>query len=310
MDHRWRRARSARRDQDRPRTGDLAKWLALGAASLAATLVNPYGVGLWRFLATTVRSSRPDITEWAPFSLHEPPLMWVSVIAPLAVLALLLRNRETRPPLESCAVVSLLVVAGLRVSRVAPLVCPACLALLGPSITKAWGHLGRLTAPAPAAAAVWFLPAALTLMTAPGPIRIALTCLPIEGGWAPDRAAAAQLRGRAGRLWTTFDWGEYAIWQFGPELRVSIDGRRETVYSDAVIALHRDAERGEPSAIARLTALRVEYFWLPSSLTAMRAGLVAAGYRIDVDTGSSFVAVRGDLPVLAGDAAPLPACFP
>ena len=235
--------------------------------------------------------------------------MWVSVVAPLAVLALLLRNRETRPPLESYAVVSLLVMAGLRVSRVAPLVCPACLALLGPSITKAWGHLGRLTTP-PAAAAVWFLPAALTLMTAPRPIRLALTCLPVEGAWAPNRAAGAQLRGRAGRLWITFDWGEYAIWQFGPHLRVSIDGRRETVYSDAVIALHRDAERGEPSAIARLTASQVEYVWLPSSWTATRTGLVAAGYRVDVDTGASFVAVRGDLPQLRRDAAPLAECFP
>ena len=124
----------------------------------------------------------------------------------------------------------LLVVAGLRVSRVAPLVCPACIALLGPSIQKAWGDLARLTAPTPAAAMVLFLPTALTFSAAQIPVQRALTCLPIDDAWAPDRTAAAQLRGHTGRLWTAFDWGEYAIWQFGAGLRVSIDGRRETVY--------------------------------------------------------------------------------
>ena len=72
-----------------------AAWVGLGAASLAATLLNPYGLGLWRFLAATVRASRPDIPEWAPFGLHEPLVMWVSVIAPLALLGLLVRRRDT-----------------------------------------------------------------------------------------------------------------------------------------------------------------------------------------------------------------------
>src|SRR5947207_1477727 len=39
------------------------RWTAFTMASIASTLANPYGVGLWRFLATTVRASRPDISE-------------------------------------------------------------------------------------------------------------------------------------------------------------------------------------------------------------------------------------------------------
>ena len=42
-----------------------------------------------------------------------------------------------------------------------------------------------------------------------------------------------QLRGR---MVTYFDWGEYAIWHLSPRVRVSLDGRRETVYSDRRIA--------------------------------------------------------------------------
>ena len=32
---------------------------------------------------------------------------------------------------------------------------------------------------------------------------------------------------------TEFAWGEYVLWHLGPGVKVSTDGRRETVYSDA-----------------------------------------------------------------------------
>jgi hypothetical protein len=35
----------------------------------------------------------------------------------------------------------------------------------------------------------------------------------------------------AGNMAVHFDWGEYALWHLGPQIKVSIDGRRETVYS-------------------------------------------------------------------------------
>ena len=34
-----------------------------------------------------------------------------------------------------------------------------------------------------------------------------------------------------GNVATFFDWGEYVIWHLSPKVRVSLDGRRETVYS-------------------------------------------------------------------------------
>ena len=289
---------------------EAGRWLALGVASLAATLLNPYGIGLWRFLAATVRSSRPDISEWAPFGVHEPAIMWVSVIGPLALLTLLLRRRDARPPLEIYAVVLLLTAAGLRVSRVAPLVCPASLALMAPYVTRAWGRLGALSAPSAAAALVLLLPGIAFLAAAFAPLNRALSCVSADRDWAPDRAAAAQLRGRTGTLWTTFNWGEYAIWHFGPALRVSIDGRRETVYSNQIIAWHRAVEAGDASAIARMVALRPDYVWLPLALTAVREAIVRQGYRTDIDTGASFVATRSDLPIVARVVEPLPRCFP
>jgi hypothetical protein len=41
-------------------------FLLVGITSLAATLLTPYGVDLWMFLAETVRLNRNDISEWSP----------------------------------------------------------------------------------------------------------------------------------------------------------------------------------------------------------------------------------------------------
>jgi hypothetical protein len=57
----------------------------------------------------------------------------------------------------------------------------------------------------------------------------------------PARAVALMDRaGVEGNLLVDFDWGEYVIWHLGPRVKVSIDGRRETVYSSQALA--RDLE--------------------------------------------------------------------
>jgi hypothetical protein len=57
----------------------------------------------------------------------------------------------------------------------------------------------------------------------------------------PVRAVALlKASGVSGNLAVEFNWGEYALWHLGPALRVSMDGRRETVYSREV---YREAMR-------------------------------------------------------------------
>jgi hypothetical protein len=112
---------------------------------------------------------------------------------------------------------------------------------------------------------------------------------------------------------TFFDWGQYALWHFGPSLKVSIDGRRETIYSDRRIAEAAAILAGTPEGLAQLEAWRAEYVWLPSRAAATKSWLLTHGYRIDVETERSFVAVRSDFPelpsALPADRAE-PTCFP
>ena len=286
------------------------RWLAMIAVPIGATLLNPYGIGLWRFLASTVRASRPDITEWQPMGFDSPLILWVPIVAALVLAGLLSRQPAARPPLAVWTALGLLAVLAIRVHRVAPLMGPAALVLLAPYLTRAWGHVGRLRVHNRQAARVLWIPALVALAAVAPPTAASLTCLPVRGTWAPDVAVAETLKGLTGTLVTTFNWGQYAIWHFGPALRVSIDGRRETVYSDAILQLHRRFERGEPAALEEMRRRAPHYVWLPGSRVEVRNWLAAHGYRIDVSSDASFVAVRQDLPALSAVAYVTSTCFP
>ena len=204
---------------------DALRWLAMIAVPIGATLLNPYGIGLWRFLASTVRVSRPDITEWQPMGFDSPLIVWVPMATAVVLAGLLSRQPNARPPLAVWTSLGLLVAAGIRVHRVAPLMGPAALVLLAPYLTRAWGHVGQIQIHNRKAARVLWIPALVALAVIARPTAASLTCLPIRGAWAPDLAAAETLKGLTGTLVTTFDWGQYAIWHFGPARHLALRPR-------------------------------------------------------------------------------------
>ena len=138
------------------------------------------------------------------------------------------------------------------------------------------------------------------------------TCITMDGDWIPDRVAGRALAATTtqGRIITYFDWGEYAIWHLAPRLRVSIDGRRETIYSDAALARHDALQAATPEGLAYLQQLDPMYVWLPARFTKLRDWLATHGYRIDLQTDQSVVAVRADYPVLLAPVGPTIECFP
>jgi hypothetical protein len=53
----------------------------------------------------------------------------------------------------------------------------------------------------------------------------------------PARAVALlKDSGASGNMAVFFDWGEYVLWHLSPRIKVSMDGRRETAYSDVARA--------------------------------------------------------------------------
>jgi hypothetical protein len=133
---------------------------------------------------------------------------------------------------------------------------------------------------------------------------------PGVGSWAPDVVAGEALKGRQGRLVTAFNWGEYALWHFGPSLKVSIDGRRETLYADETVKAQGAILQGAPTGLAVLAQLNPDYVWLPASSEKTAEWLRANGYREDITTGHSFIAVRRDHAPLTAWHGHFSGCFP
>jgi hypothetical protein len=274
---------------------------AVGALVVVTTLVNPYGVGLWRFLAETVGLDRPDVTDWKPLRQLPPSVLVVESILPLMAMAAIRRGRAWRHlAYRDLAVLLLLVAATYRVGRVdaflqaaiAILLATPIIAFLNGIDLSARGPFRRPSAAVGAIAVILALYAAATALSS-------LRVIEVGGPWVPDRAAAAFLRANSpgARVLTWFDWGEYALWQLSPSgIRVSMDGRRETLYSARVIRDHDRFYHGEAEMLDYPERIGADVVWLPSRLPVIEP-LKSRGWMTLLDTGQSVILRRGAGPI-------------
>jgi hypothetical protein len=142
-------------------------------------------------------------------------------------------------------------------------------------------------------------------------VRHQFTCVLLNVPWMPERDVAAFITTNhlRGRLLTWFNWGQYAIWHFSPDLEVSLDGRRETVYSDAYVRDHLRLYFDPASETAFLDRLNADYAWLPGELP-LSAELDRRGWFRIYSNRVSVVFARSARAVSPSPAVPGPACFP
>jgi hypothetical protein len=223
------------RAQDQSRYLGPAGLSVLAVFCVGGTLVNPYGPDLLAFLLRTATVARPEIGEWQPIAVGSPE--GVAYLVALAVSgAALLRSQRPRSP-ALMAVFLATALLPLHALRHLPLFAVSFAILIGEHLADTWNQWSpsdgssqrRLPPVVGFAAALAFVVAALPYFH----------CIRIEPSFIrfPARAVALMQRaGVQGNLATFFDWGEYIIWHLGPGVRVSIDGRRETVYSQEAYA--------------------------------------------------------------------------
>lgn len=276
------------------------------AASAGATLVNPYGYKLLTFLAETVRTTRADVTEWNPVYESTPYLVvWaVSAVA-------LVYGAIRKPRLQLLAPVALAYLSW-RVQRVTPFFT------LVTMVTALPGGKASTREDAPfrgadrlAAGAICAAILAIAVVGFAAAAKASITCITLLAD-GPDRAAADHIErlGLRGRLVIWFDWGDYVIWRFGPRLQVSIDGRREAIYTAETLRRHMRFVQFGSAGWPELEEFRPDYAWLPRSLPA--ATRMGRGWTPLISTPRSIVwtrEARSDTPIhvsaLANDG-----CFP
>ena len=240
---------------------------AVGAASALTLLVNPYGTEMLAFIANTVRLDRSDINDWQP--MWGNPLvvgLWLCSVA-IGVYTLARHWRSVAP--WQIAMVAVLCAASMRVSRLDAFFAIAVAMLLGPHLGAERTNLAtRSRHPAPMLAAV---ATALGIIVGTSTSQ-PLSCIGLDLPWAPERESGAFIATNRlkGRLLTWFDWGQYVIWHFGPDLKVSVDGRRETVYSERFLRLHDELSARPDQNLDLLRSLNADYAWLPVRLPLVK----------------------------------------
>jgi len=210
--------------------------LAVGAACGGALLLSPYGPELALFLLRTATVPRPDIVEWQPLDVFSAPgAIYLAVVGFAA--ATLIRSPAPRRP-ALLAVLVAVVLLPLSAIRHLQLFAIAVPALLADHFAAVWSRDS-----VPASPRRWERALVTAVTVLAGGVLIGSSvpearCIRID----PRRALAFPVRavawldasGVEGNMVTSFDWGEYALWHLAPGVKISMDGRRETVYPDSI----------------------------------------------------------------------------
>jgi hypothetical protein len=270
--------------------------VGLMIAVAAVTLINPYGPNHWSFLRNTVGLSRTDISDWAPFAELPTAIIVIDAILPALAMGSAAACRRIPKP-RHAAVIALLAFATWRVGRVDAFLQIAIAIFLGPTIVEALQVAGRSLdrfERLSTRSALHGFAATVVVLGACAAAARQMTHIAIEGPWIPDRDAVPflQAEARDARLLTWFDWGEYAIWHLsGAGIQVSMDGRRETVYSNRVLADHWAFYRNAQGAWQYPDRIGADRIWLPKRFPIV-AVLQNHGWHVAFESDRSVVLSR------------------
>lgn len=267
--------------------GVRARWLGIClAACLAMTVLNPYGIDIYRYVGgTSSIAYRRQIAEWvAPSPDRLIGIAWFASVALVVGLGVWrwLARRQLPSLADLLAMAAFLVMAAGSVRMVAwwMLVSAAPLAQL-----LAW-RFPALTADDPEAhQPSWIVTAVAGLMalavafSLPGLDQLNPLLGPTRRGprIEDDLESLKQYllkNARPGNLYSHFEWGEYLGWSAAPRHRIFMDGRIE-IYPDDVWDKYSTVTRAERGWNEVLKSYEVQYLILDADLHG-RSGLLAA----------------------------------
>ncbi len=230
-------------------SGDgLRRAIRLGLVTLAATaatLVNPYGIGMWEAVIYALRNpyTRGIVADWQPLThalaaqWHQAPsgaFIYLAVIGLIAALVVAFVAAPRAGDLPLVAIAAFMSLAAFQSVRNMAL---AVVAVSGPLAR----HLAVLSerrrrgAPAPDSRPVnqWLILAVCAVLMLQG--GLFSSRLAEDDPYPAGAISFMREHGLHGNLLCDFGWGQYLIWHTFPADKVFIDGRNDTVYPRAVV---------------------------------------------------------------------------
>lgn len=233
-------------------TSGILMWATL--LSFMSLCLNPWGIGLIKWLIGSVLWFRPEISEWNPPKLGaEHAALFALVI--LAAFAFALSRR--RKWLWEIAVVTALALISLRHMRHIPLFCIAAVAFIPLHLIDAsarfQAHYENLVTAfrRPALQKIlagFFIVASLAIAFATLEYKKEkFYTIEVPRDEYPLSALEfIREHGITGNMISFFDWGEQCLWEL-PESPVSIDGRLDTCYPRDLLREHWRFYDGKPA---------------------------------------------------------------
>jgi len=254
----------------------VVRYLLLAAGCAAATLLNPYGIGLHRHLIEYLRSDwiRGVVQEFqAPTFRSENQLQFeLLLLAGLLAAGVCLRRRLFTEALLVIAFAHL----SLTSARHIPLFAIAASPVIALEATGLWEALVQSGAPRSVIRILGSVAGAMTAnfrrWTLLGPLAVtAIACIPGLTVWPTDfpkqmfpldviGSHANQFRGA--RVLTTDQWGDYFLFRFWPGTKVFVDGRTD-FYGPLVGGEYIDLWHGQGKWRALLNRYRFDFILIP-----------------------------------------------
>jgi hypothetical protein len=229
-------------------SGTSRLWMTL-AGCVAATFVNPFGARLWGYVLSELAhgTNRQYIAEWRPVSFKTDG--WSTIVLALIAISLFavgwVAHRKAEPRMSprpiywvlSCVPLMLMACASVRHVPLAAIWTAPVITLLAAPLQERLRELATFRR-------VWFLlrglallPACLTMTVVYAEPRPAIrTGGKVLGVHHPCGAVAfIRDRGYTGNLYNPLWWGGYVTWELYPQVRVSMDGRNISLFSDTMV---------------------------------------------------------------------------
>jgi hypothetical protein len=277
------------------------------AASLLATLVNPYSWRIYEYVGLTSNlAAARRIDEWAPPTLD----LWIGkawLISLFVMAGLILvswRKLGRRPSVRELLLIGCFLPLACSSARMVAwwllVIAPMAATMLAGLFPRLRDQAVEQTQPNRGAG---FLFAAFTVavvLSLPGlqhlnPLLTARRNTPrVEEDL--DRVHAFLAKQSAdGRIFSRFEWGEYLTWSCAPNYKVFMDGRIE-IYPDSVWDQYAEVTQGLPGWHKILDDYQVDFLVLDREYHA-RTGLLprvaeSPQWTVGFETGQAVVFVR------------------
>lgn len=212
---------------------DWKKLLLPAGACLLVTFINPFGIQLYTYLLRSFSDARPEIWVWSALTLFSPfGIIYIFSLV-VSIISFIYSRRH-----RSTTIIILFGIAALMpflAKRNLSLFAVATVMLAGEHIADVlmrgkWMRQQSKGMPTWMSGVVLVITLGLFLVSLPGVRSISINTTPPYPIQAVELIKESQVKGN---LAIEYNWGGYVIWHLGPDVKVSIDGRRETVYSPA-----------------------------------------------------------------------------